>query len=411
MKLFFHRTTFSIIALSVIFNFNAFIASAETLNFEQIRQKVLKNNPGISAKKIAIKAAEAEIKQAEVIPNPELEIGTENFGENEVEVVLSQSIEIGGRREARIKIAQKALRGSEIENEFARLELEAEIIRRCVPILGLQKKITVLDSLSLNLNKSLDDIKRRSKAGAVMEADTLRTEMEIDELLMERGTLNRQLDQYKNELSALWGSTDEGEIQLECALNPTILIPPKKDIHKKIPEHPEMKLLKLNEEITISEIGLLKAEAFPELSVSGGYLRNNEDNENAVLASVSISLPFFDRNKGAILSKNHELAASGKEFQALYIESIKEAGSILSEIENTNEIFSILTNKLQPKAKSVHSLLDRYYKLGNISILEVLESRRNLLEINLRYIDLLIEKALLAADLMEISGIPIQIIY
>ena len=104
------------------------------------------------------------------------------------------------------------------------------------------------------------------------------------------------------------------------------------------------------------------------------------------------------------------MAVAGKEFQAFFVERTTKAGTILSEIENTTEAFSVLTEKLQPKAKNVYALLERYYKLGNISILEVLESRRNLLEINLRRIDLIIDKALLAADLMELTGIQIQII-
>jgi outer membrane protein TolC len=58
----------------------------------------------------------------------------------------------------------------------------------------------------------------------------------------------------------------------------------------------------------------------------------------------------------------------------------------------------------------LYALLERYYKHGSISILEVLESRRNLLEINLRRIDLITENALLAADLMELTGISVQII-
>ncbi|MCD4778819.1 MAG: TolC family protein, partial [Desulfobacterales bacterium] len=382
--------------------FNAFIVNAEALNFEQIKQKALNNNPGLSAGNSAVKAAEAEILQAGAILNPELEISSENFGENAIEVVLTQPVEIGGKRNARIQLARKALRAAELENDATRLGLEAEIIRRCVPILGLQKKIAVLDSLASVMGESLTDIKRRIQAGAAMEADALRTEMELDELLMEKAALNRQLNQQKKELAALWGNTDDADIQLVFTLNTAISLPQRPEILKKIHEHPEGKLLKLNQETAAAEIRQLKAEAFPELAISAGYLRNNEDDENAVIAGMSISLPLFNRNKGAILSKGHEVTAAGKKFQAFFVERTTKAGTILSEIENTTEAFSVLTEKLQPKAKNVYALLERYYKYGNISILEVLESRRNLLEINLRRIDLITENALLAADLMEL---------
>ena len=408
MKLFTHRAAYYLIVFSVIFN--AFMVNAKTLDFEQIKQKALNNNPDLSVGDSVIKAAEAEIRQAGEILNPELEIGSENFGENAIEVVVTQPIEIGGKRNARIQLARKALRAAKLENDVIRLGLEAEIIRRCIPIKGLQKKIAVLESLASVMGESLTGIKRRIHAGAAMEADALRTEMELDELLMEKTALNRQLNRQKKELAALWGNTDDADIQLAFTLNTAISLPQQPEILKKIHEHPEGKLLKLNQETAAAEIRQLKAEAFPELAISAGYLRNNEDDENAVIAGMSISLPLFNRNKGAILSKGHEVTAAGKKFQAFFVERTTKAGTILSEIENTTEAFSVLTEKLQPKAKNVYALLERYYKHGSISILEVLESRRNLLEINLRRIDLITENALLAADLMELTGIPVQII-
>ncbi len=408
MKLFSHGVPFYIIVFFVMFN--AFIVNAKTLDFEQINLKALNNNPGLSAGNSAIKAAEAKIQQAGTIPNPELEISSENFGDNEIEVVLTQSLEIGGKRKTRIQLARKALRAAELENDAARLGLEAEIIRRCVPILGLQKKIAVLASLASVMEESLTGIKHRISEGAAMEADALRAEMELDELFMEKADLNRQLNRRKKELTALWGNTDDVDIQIACTLNTSVSLPPQPEIQKKIYEHPKMKLLKLARETAAAEIQQLKAEAFPELTISGGYLRNNEDHENAVIAGLSISLPFFNRNKGAILSKSHEVTAAGRELKVFFVERTTKAGTILSEIENTLEAFSVLTEKLQPKAKSVYALLERYYKHGNISILEVLESRRHLLEINLRSIDLITEKALLVADLMELTGIRIQVI-
>jgi len=408
MKLFFHGAPFYIIVFFVMFN--AFIVNAETLDFEQIKLKALNNNPGLSAGNSAIKAAEANIQQAGTIPNPELEISSEDFGDNEFEVVLTQPLEIGGKRKSRIQLAGKALRVAELENDAARLGLEAKIIRRCVPILGLQKKIAVFDSLASVMEESLAGIKHRISAGAAMEADVLRTEMELDELFMEKADLNRQLTRQKKKLTALWGNIDDADIQLACTLNTSLSLPLQPEIQKKIHEHPEMKLLKLSREIAAAEIQQMKAEAFPQLSISGGYLRNNEDHENAVIAGLSISLPLFNRNKGAILSKGHEMTAAETKFKAFFVERTTEAGTILSKIKNALEVLFVLTEKLQPKAKSVYAVLERYYKHGNISILEVFESRRNLLEINLRSIDLITEKALLAADLMELTGIQIQVI-
>ena len=154
----------------------------------------------------------------------------------------------------------------------------------------------------------------------------------------------------------------------------------------------------------------LKAEIIPELTLSGGYLRNNETHENAVIAGLAIGLPVFNRNRGAILSREYEAHAAGEESQGACQERITEASVILSEIETIDKTRVFLRETLLRKAEKIYALLEGYYKKGNISILEVLESRKTILEINMRCVELITEKALLAADLMEVSGITLQIV-
>lgn len=406
--LFLCRKTCFMIVFAVILSTN--IVNAETLNFEQIKQKIFNHNSDLSATNNTIKATQKEIQQAGAIPNPELEIGTENFGENEIEVVLTQPIELGGKRKARIKIAHKELLMAELEQKAKVIELETKITRQCVTILGLQKKIAILDSLSSVMEESLKYIKRRINAGAIIEADVLRSEMEMDELLLEKSKLKRQLKQQTNVLTSLWGNTDNTDLYISCKLNPSITMPSQQEILKKLNEHPEIKVLKLNMETIDAEINLLKAEAFPEMALSLGYLRNNEEKEDIVLAGISISLPLFDRNKKAILSKSYEIMSAGDKCQAFIVERKTEIATILSEIKQINSSLLVLTEKLKPKANKVYALLERYYKNGSIRISEVLEGRKNLLEINQRLIDLNMEKALLAADLAQLSGININII-
>lgn len=408
MKVYLNKVFFSFVIIGGFFI--TFSLSAETLNYDEIRQKVLKKSPLLSAANDYMKSAKAEIRQAGAFPNSELEISFEEFGKNEIEAMITQPIEIGGKRKARIELAEKSFNAEAFELDIKRLFIESEIIRRCAPILALQKKIAILDSLASVMEESLNTIKRRQKAGAAMEADALRTEMEIDELLIEKTGFEKQLRVFKIQLAALWGRGGESDTTLACALIPSLKLPKIKEIEKKVSLHPEIMLMKLKQETAVAEMQQLKAEAFPEVAVSGGYVRNVEDDENAVLAGISISLPFFNRNQGAVLAKKYEAAAIEKDVQALLTERITDSGAILSEIENTREAYRVLTKKLRPKAENVYALLERYYKLGNISILEVLESRRNLLEIKLRSIDLITEHSLLAADLMELTGIPIQVI-
>ncbi len=387
-----------------------FSGYTETLRFEEAVKRVLEHNPELTIRKNGIKAAEAAVKQAQVIPNPELEIGLENLGINEIEAAITQPLELGGKRKARIKLAKKELEAARCEMDITRLKLQAETARKFIPIITVHLKIDCIDSLLLLMDTSLVDIRRRINVGAAMQIDALRAEMELDERLLEKTALKREQKQLIRELAMLWGDTSLVTADVKGEIRKTVQLPARDEVLKKLADHPEIKLIKLQQDIAHRAIEEAEAESAPDAAITGGYLRNNETKENAGILGFSIGLPLFNRNKGAIQAATHEYNSARNEYEAALLERAAEVIAIVSEIEGIENELSTLQEKLLPKAEKIYADLYKFYVQGSVGILEVLESRQHLIETHLSTVDLLLDKALLYVELMECTGMKFNII-
>jgi cobalt-zinc-cadmium efflux system outer membrane protein len=175
---------FGFACAGVVFPWGAGLA--EPLDMASIFEKVDTRNVELKAARGGVEAAASEIDQAGLPPNPELEIGTENFGMAEAEVVVSQPLELGGKRRSRVAAATLGREEAELELASVRLRLHAEALRRCGGLVEVNAGIAVIDtmlSLALRDKRRVD---RRIEAGAAMELDAIRSGVAVEEIRMRR---------------------------------------------------------------------------------------------------------------------------------------------------------------------------------------------------------------------------------
>lgn len=378
------------------------------LTFTAVQQKVLEKNPVLHSLKQAVKAAESQHVQAGAWPNPEAEVMLENFGQNEIEIAITQPFELGGKRSARIKIAQNQLETAQVKYEKAKRELTAEVTRRFIAILSLQEQLKQVEYAITVVESSIVVTKHRVESGAAMEIDVIRTEMELSELKIERDKIRREHRQSTKHLSVLWG---EDKAVFEGVLGQFSLdfsIPSLTKLEETIAENPEIVLQTKEVEMTKIEIEEARAEGTPDMAISAGYLRNNETGENAALVGFSIDLPLFNRNQGVVAEKSHLNRAAR-------LEKTNAIAVIKAEIfEKHNELtglikqLSILENELDPKAEKIYKQIHNFYYIGKSSYLDVLEIRRGLIDLHINIIETKTEAAMVAVDIEEITGINLE---
>ena len=84
-------------------------AQPSPLTFEQVLERALQDHPVGHAQKASLRATEAMVQQAGAKPNPNIQLQTQTDGferMSQLGLSVSQRLELGGKRSARVKLAE-----------------------------------------------------------------------------------------------------------------------------------------------------------------------------------------------------------------------------------------------------------------------------------------------------------------
>ncbi len=365
---------------------------------------------GIEAAKTDIRTAESGVRQAGALPNPSISIALERFGAGEIESGIEQTIELGGKRKLRTKAAEKDLEAARNNQKLAGLELEAEMARRFIPIAIDTRKLLLLDSIFATAEATRDQIRRRIEAGAARKADLIRAEIELDRLALERSEMVRQIGQARRKFAALGGKESSSIVNVSGSLNHDAIVPSHQDLQKAIAGSPKFKAIDIEASRLATERRQLKAEVFPDLDLSAGFLRNNDEASTSPLVGAAMTVPLFNRNGDAQRQIGHRQQAllQRRENDLRLLEA--EVQDIQTRLLEIDRKVNLLTTGTIPKAESVYGILRDYYGAGSASFLDLVEAQSDLLQLQIELLDTRAERAQNLAALMEMTSLSIQIV-
>jgi cobalt-zinc-cadmium efflux system outer membrane protein len=389
------------VAILVLFGAEA---AAEPITFDEALRRAMQFNHGLNASRLTAESAGDAARQAEAFPNPSLDGRFEDLGREELELTLSQTIELGGKRGARTDAARAEARAAGFAHGAAKLALEAETVRRFAAAVAAGRRIVLVDA-SLHLAAGTrDQIETRIRAGATRESDLMQAEIAIEELRIERARLARDREKALVALAALWGAAEPESLTVSEIFSERVLPPPLDSLRVSMGEHPGTLRLRERSAFAAADLSLARAGRIPDLEIGAGVIRYGESDDENLVLSASLPLPLFNRNRAAI--RERERLAEAAEYERREALSLREADlrSIRADIVGASETLLSLDGAIIPRARSAYERVRTYYGSGAVSFLEMNEARRDLVRLQLRRIETQYERALAAADLIEIAG-------
>ena len=135
------------------------------LTLHQAIALALLHNPDLATFAYGVRAAEARAIQAELPPNPGVRVAVENLGgpsdagdtfERDT-VLLSQVIELAGKREKRLALADAEQRLAAWDYEARRLQVVTDVTQRYIAVVAAQQRVE-LSKHTLRLAEEVHDI-------------------------------------------------------------------------------------------------------------------------------------------------------------------------------------------------------------------------------------------------------------
>jgi cobalt-zinc-cadmium efflux system outer membrane protein len=378
----------------------------------------LLKNPELAAFSYKARASEARMVQAGLLPNPEIGTFVENIGGSptvtggvQTTIELGQLIELGGKRTARMRVASLGQNLAGWDYETKRIEILTSVSKAFTDVLSAQQRLILTEQIVDIAEQVAGTVSERVEAGKVSPIEETRTFATLSTIRIDLEQAKRELEASRRRLTAIWGNTDP---QFEMAVGDfdsiSSSIPSLEQLKELLFQNPE--LARWADEISFREavIDLEKSKVIPDLTVSGGYRRFREGDENALVVRISVPLPIFNRNQGGILEARYQLSESerGQQFaEARLATLLSEAQKTLST--SYTEVLT-LKNSVIPASQSAFDAINEGYRLGKFGFLSVLDAQRTLFDAKLRYLRALTDYHKAVADVEGLIGEPIDVI-
>jgi outer membrane protein, heavy metal efflux system len=276
-------------------------ALAEPITLEQAVARAIGAAPQNAADAAAVDAARAARNQAGVRPNPTVTVEAENavgtgpysvLGQAEITGTYSQTIERGGRRQARVALAESDVGVAEAAGSVNRLAIAADVQRAFIDVLIADAQVQIATGrLDIERGLRTEAIRRVRGYRDPLFVETAANRRVLEaELAIEQVRSRRQA--ALTLLASYWGG-DAADLQPQGEL---LAIAPDGSALAAA----DSVLAEAELERARAAIAYERTRATQDYTWSAGarYLRGT--NDVALVAGITIPLGRYDRNEGNI---------------------------------------------------------------------------------------------------------------
>lgn len=377
---------------------------ASTLSLQQAIDRALARHPDLAAAQSEIEAADAARLQAGARPNPVLEA---EFEDNRREtrtttVLLTQPIELGGKRAARLEAAERAHALAQSQLAARRAQMRADATAAFMAALTAQERLRVADALLDLGRRATAAAGKRVAAGKVSPIEETKAQVAEANLRIEQVQARGELRAALLALAAIVGSPQpidrvDGAVALPD-------VPNDEALQARLADAPALRQAQLDVERLGALARLERARRIPDLSVGVGAKRSEEMGRNQPMLVLSVPLPVFDTNRGAELEALRRQDRARHEAEAAALRLRADAAQAHERLRAASAEAEAVQREVLPGAQTAYDASTKGFELGKFAFLDVLDAQRTLLEARTRHLRAIAEAHRAAAEIERLLG-------
>lgn len=371
----------------------------ETISYTQALQRAIAAEPRLALNSTLAEAAEGQIEQAELSPNPVVGAEVENFlgtgpvtGVQGLEVTLgiSQLIETADKRDKRTALARAERSLVDWKRESLLAQVEASVRSAFVDVLLAQELLDLRREQLTLAEQSAEETTKRVEAARSSQVEQTRAQLAVRQQQFALQQSRRELAALKAVLASYWGESTDASFSVMGEVSIDSTTPEFSELASTLTNTAALSRYSAEERTREAALDLEHARATPDFEVFAGGRYFNEENGNfGFVAGVEIPWPLFDQNQGNIRTARAQLRAVGYEREAVRRELLILLNRAYQNLVAAHAEAQSVEKDLLPTAEQTLDETEEGYQRGQFTLLSVLESRSTLFEIRETYLDAL----------------------
>lgn len=390
--------------------FFCFALFSETIDFEWAYQSVVENACELKEADAAVAAGESVKRQAGAIPNPLLSVGMDNWGavsncndDEEFFVAITQLIELGGKRSARINLADSERCVVALNREVIKCELFGQTLDAFIDMAVAQECLKLCRSQYDVAEQALSCIKAKTDSGKASSLEMKKAAFTCQSVKLLAFKQESALAKAKKELSSLWDCSAPNFNTVNFPLFNISPPPCLEDLYDALERNPEIAIAEADINRAEKVIRLERSVSIPDVGVQVGVSSERFNNKPSVGFQIDIPIPIFNQNQGNISRAKHERDQAIYNQMNIRCHQRGELVVLHGEWDNAYKQAVMLRDSVLPMANEWYQLAKQVYEEGKAEYLSVLDARNALFDIQQQYLDALEDYHHKRADVLKLT--------
>ncbi len=373
----------------------------------------LGHNPRLNAAKWSLKGQEARVARSGLLPNPRLRIALEDFagsgdhrGYNlaETTLMLSQLIELGGKRMKRYRLAGTERDLALWDYEAERLQTVMTTMQAFVAVLADQKRGELARqtlALAKKLHRTVSD---RVAAGEVSRLESYKSRVELAQARLQASRAEQSLVSSRQRLAATWGDPEPRFDKVSGDLGETQPSPALPLLISRLESNPDVARWAAEMARRQRLLEVAKAATIPDLTVRAGIRQYAENGDVAAVAVFQLPLFIFNNQKTRVDEAEAGMSRAQYLRRANLVEARRQLVTVYQRLRQTRIAAEILREEVLPSAKAAFDAVREAYRLGKVGVLDLIDAQRTLFSARRQEVDTLAAWHLWRAALERLVG-------
>ena len=366
----------------------------ETITLERALALAGATVPSVEASSAAMRAAEAQRRIAGLRPNPSINVETENvigtgpysgISSAETTVGMSVPLELGGKRAARIGVADAQTARARLDVTSAHADLTLRVTQAFNEAVASERRLVIAREQMGIAEEGLRVARVRVRAGKASPIEEQRAEVARLNSANAVDRAQRSASLARNNLGRLIGRTpgpvDTSWFDGVGGLDPHAPASPEGTLALAIAE--------ADAATATAQVRLARSRHVPDLTLSAGTRRLEATNDVAAVFGVSLPLPVFNNGRADVEAASAQRAQALALGRMARLDAEQAIASAETDVANAHASARTANGPALAAAQEAARIARIGYREGKFGQLDLLEAERTLAETRVAAIDAL----------------------
>jgi cobalt-zinc-cadmium efflux system outer membrane protein len=367
-------------------------AQDQRLTRSAVESLAASRHPALREAEGQLRAARGNWVQVGLRPNPEIgysgmEIGDEGQA-GQQGGYFSQEFVTAGKLGLNRAVADREVAAAEQRYYLTRLQVLTSVRINYFEVLAAERAVDLATRLRAIAAQSVKVSDLRLQAMEGSRAALLQSQIESESAqMLEEQAANRRVAAWRR-LAALIGMDGDSPQRLEdTLLEPLPELDWNAELARILTESPELAALRNNVERARWAVARARAGRVPNVDVQAGVAQDDATDDTIASVQVSMPVPIFDRNQGAILQACGQLTAAEAALERRELLLRQQLAEALRDYATARQRVARYSDAILPTARQSLEMINRAYEQGELDFLQLLSIQQTYTQKNLAYLE------------------------